>query len=74
MNSWGFGPEIFPACRAVTPSARGELELQDAVTHAMRALGQVFRVIPWAAGVLDLSGRKDVAEVARRLEGIEVRL
>jgi glucose-1-phosphate thymidylyltransferase len=74
MNAWVFGPDIFEACRQVAPSVRGELELQDAVRHAIRALGTRFRVVPVEAGVLDLSNRGDIAAVAARLEGIEVRL
>ena len=71
MNLWSFTPRIFEACRRVRPSARGELELQDAVTIAMRELGERFRVVPMHAGVLDLSQRGDVAAVAERLSGVE---
>jgi glucose-1-phosphate thymidylyltransferase len=67
MNLWSFTPRIFEACRMVRPSARGELELQDAVTIAMCELGARFRVVPMRAGVLDLSERGDVASVAARL-------
>jgi len=74
MNAWVFGATIFEACRHITPSPRGELEIQDAVRYAMRRLGSRFRVVPVAAGVLDLSRRGDVAEVTRRLAGVEVRL
>ncbi len=74
MNSWRFGPAIFEACQAITPSSRGELEIQDAVAFAMTRLGQRFRVLPFAGGVLDLSHRGDIAEVARRVRGIECRL
>lgn len=74
MNAWVFGPEIFDACRRIVPSVRGELEIQDAVRYAIRALGTRFRVMPVEAGVLDLSYRGDIAAVAARLEGIEVRL
>lgn len=74
MNAWVFGPEIFDACRHVSPSIRGELELQDAVRYAIRALGTRFQVVPVEAGVLDLSYRGDISAVAARLEGIEVRL
>ena len=74
MNSWRFGPAIFEACRAIAPSSRGEFEIQDAVAFAMERLGQRFRVRPFAGGVLDLSHRGDIAEVARRVRGIEVRL
>jgi len=74
MNAWAFEPDIFEACRHVTPSVRGELELQDAVRYAIRALGTRFRVVPVEAGVLDLSHRSDVATVGEHLAGIEVRL
>ncbi len=74
MNAWAFWPDIFEACRHVALSARGELELQDAVRYAIRALGTRFRVVPVEAGVLDLSNRGDVATVAEHLAGIEVRL
>jgi glucose-1-phosphate thymidylyltransferase len=73
MNLWSFGPAILEACARVTPSARGELEIQDAVTIAMRDLGERFRVVRMRAGVLDMSSRADVAFVASQLEGIEPR-
>lgn len=73
MNLWSFTPAIFEACSRVQPSPRGELELQDAVTIAMRDLGQTFRVIRERAGVLDLSHRADVATVTARLAGVEPR-
>lgn len=74
MNLWSFSPVIFDACERVRPSARGELELQDAVRVAMEEFGERFRVVPCAAGVLDLSSRLDIAEVARRMAGVEVTL
>jgi dTDP-glucose pyrophosphorylase len=70
MNVWSFTPVIFDACERVRPSARGELEIQEAVTIAMRDLGERFRVLPMRAGVLDLSSRADVALVAARLAGV----
>ena len=69
MNLWRFTPAIFDACASVPPSPRGELELTDAVTFAIRD-GERFRMIPMRAGVLDLSSRADVALVASRLAGI----
>ena len=39
MNCWRFDSRIFDACRAVTPSARGELELPAAVGLAVEAWG-----------------------------------
>jgi dTDP-glucose pyrophosphorylase len=73
MNLWSFTPRIFDACARVTPSARGELELADAVTIAMRDLGERFRVICMSGAVLDLSTRADVAFVGQRLASITPR-
>jgi glucose-1-phosphate thymidylyltransferase len=70
MNLWSFTPTIFEACDRVRPSARGELEIQDAVNIAIGQLGERFRVLPMRAGVLDLSSRADIALVASRLEGV----
>jgi glucose-1-phosphate thymidylyltransferase len=74
MNLWALTPKIFEACARVTPSARGELEIQDAVRIASRELGERFRVIPFAGGVLDLATRGDVAAVTERLADVSVRL
>ncbi|MBI1808970.1 MAG: nucleotidyltransferase family protein [Gemmatimonadetes bacterium] len=73
MNLWSFAPHIFEACARVKPSPRGELELQDAVAIAMRELGATFHVVRRREGVLDLSSRGDVAQVAARLAGVEAR-
>jgi glucose-1-phosphate thymidylyltransferase len=74
MNCWQFRPVIFEACRAIGPSPRGELELPDAVQYAVDVLGERFRVVTVRAAVLDLSSRRDVAPVAARLAGTEVKL
>ncbi len=74
MNLWSFTPAIFEACRRVTPSPRGELELQDAVRLARSELGVTFTVIPYAGGVLDLSHRGDIPAVAAALTGTLVAL
>ena len=73
MNAWVFTPAIFEACRRVTPSARGELELQDAVRIAIDDMGERIDVVRVAAGVLDLSSRGDIASVRERLRGVEAR-
>lgn len=67
MNLWSFTPAIFAACERVLPSPRGELELQDAVTTAIRDLGIVFEVARVREGVFDLSHRSDIATVTARL-------
>jgi len=74
MNCWRFDERIFPACRAIAPSPRGELEVPDAVQHAIDELGVEFRALHFEAAVLDLSSREDVAGVAERLAGKEVRV
>jgi glucose-1-phosphate thymidylyltransferase len=74
MNVWSMPPSIFDACKRVTPSTRGELELPDAVRIAVRDFGVRFAVLPFALGVLDLSRRADVPAVAERLRDVEVRL
>ena len=70
MNAFRFTPEIFAACRRITPSPRGELEIVDAV----RALPGPVAVLPATGGVLDLSRREDIAEVEARLSGTAVSL
>jgi dTDP-glucose pyrophosphorylase len=72
MNCWRFDARIFPACRDVPRSARGEFELPEAVGLAVRR-GVRFRVLRATGGVLDLSTRSDAADVTRRLTGIEAR-
>lgn len=74
MNCWCFGPAIFEAGRRIPRSSRGEFELADAVTYAMTHLAERFTVVAVAAGVLDLSERTDIPSVARRLQGVDVRL
>jgi glucose-1-phosphate thymidylyltransferase len=73
MNFWRFGSEIFAACREVPQSSRGEYELPEAVRLAIQQ-GAKFKVAVCREGVLDLSRRSDIAEVAARLRSVEVRL
>jgi dTDP-glucose pyrophosphorylase len=72
LNCWLFTSEIFRACRAVTPSARGELELPQAVQLAIAQGWMRFEAVRLRAGVLDMSRRGDVASVAERLRGTRV--
>lgn len=73
MNCWLFTPAIVAACGTVAPSARGELEIVDAVRDAL-AGGEQVQVIPVKAGVLDLSSKLDIGEVAAMLVGREPHL
>ena len=70
MNLWAFNPVIFDACRRVKPSARGELELPDAVRIAMKELGERFKVLPFTAPVIDMGRRGDVASVVSFLREV----
>ena len=74
MNCWRFGPAIFEACRSISPSVRGELELTDAVQRAIDVLGIRFRAGVIHAPVFDLTSRGDIAAVTAVLAGREVRL
>lgn len=74
LNCWLFTNEIFRACRAVTPSARGELELPQAVQLAIAKGWMRFEAVRLKAGVLDMSRRGDVASVAERLRGTRVEI
>lgn len=73
MNCWRFSEEIFPACRRVALSLRGEYELPTAVGEAVRG-GMRLKIVRSTAGVLDLSRRADISAVAERLRNIQVRL
>jgi len=74
MNVWLLTPAILEACRRVAPSARGELELPNAVQWAITNLGMRIRALRVRAAVLDLSHRGDIPVVAARLRGTPVRL
>jgi dTDP-glucose pyrophosphorylase len=70
MNCWVFSPAIFKACRSISPSARGEMELSDAVQYSIDTLKEPFKVLTFQDSVLDLSSRTDIAAVAERLRGV----
>jgi dTDP-glucose pyrophosphorylase len=74
MNSWSLPPGIYDACRRVTPSARGELELPSAVQLARDRMGMSFRVLEFYDAVLDLSSRADIASMTARLRDTVPRL
>lgn len=73
MNAWLLPPSIYQACRAVTASPRGELELVDAVRYASERLGERFVVLESEDAVLDLSRPEDIPLVTTRLAAIEAR-
>jgi dTDP-glucose pyrophosphorylase len=67
MNAWVFTPKIFEACSRIKPSSRGEFEIPSAVQFAIDELNEEFKVIKFRGGVLDLSSREDIENVAKRL-------
>jgi hypothetical protein len=74
MNCWLLGPAVFQACRVISPSPNGELELPVAVRHAIRVLRESFQVLKCREGVWDMSTRGDIATITRLLAGREVHL
>jgi dTDP-glucose pyrophosphorylase len=66
MNIWRFDAESLAAGRDVAPSPRGELELPLAVALAI-SRGVRLRAVRMRGGVVDLSNRGDILEMARRL-------
>lgn len=72
MNCWRLASSIFEACREVRPSARGELELTQAIRDAVRTGGLRVKVLTSGDGVLDLSRRGDIATVTAQLRGVRV--
>jgi glucose-1-phosphate thymidylyltransferase len=73
MNCWVLDARIFDACRGLTPSPRGELELPLAVQAAIDAGAMRVRAVMVEAPVLDLSSRGDVATVVAGLAGMAPR-
>ena len=74
MNCWRFDSAIFRACELVPRSPRGEFELPEAVEYGFVNLGLRFKTVPFHTGVLDLSNRSDIANVAQRLAGVRVEI
>ena len=72
MNCWRFDRRIFPMCREVPLSARGELELPAAVQQGIETGAMRVRAIRVESTVLDLSRQVDISSVAARLAGVEV--
>jgi glucose-1-phosphate thymidylyltransferase len=72
MNCWRFTPAIFDACHNISPSARGELEITDAVQYAIDVREEPFVAVKIRAPVLDMTSRADITDMAARLRGVEV--
>ena len=67
MNAWIFSSKIFEACRKINLSKRNEYELADAVNFAIQKLGEKFKAVYSNDGVLDLSSRADIPNLAEKL-------
>ncbi len=70
MNLWSFSSSIFDACDFISPSPRGEFELQDAVRLDQSKTGLPYRCVISEETVLDLSSQADIAHMAGHLEKI----
>lgn len=70
MNCWRFSAAIFEVCRHTPLSPRGEFELPVAVGEGIQRFGLRFRAVRCYEGVLDLSSRADIADVAEKLRGV----
>lgn len=64
-----FSPVIFDACRAIRPSARGELELPDALSWLIRR-GHPVGAVPLRGRRVNVNAPEDLA-AAERLLGAE---
>ena len=74
MNCFLFTSEIFTACRSIDAHPqRKEYELPTAVQYSIDRMGLSYRAVPCEEGVLDLTGRADIAPVRELLAGHEVR-
>jgi glucose-1-phosphate thymidylyltransferase len=59
-------PEIFPACRIVRPSARGEYELPDAIDLLIHA-GYGVETVPFEGWKLNINTEADIERAERKL-------
>ncbi len=74
MNCFLLTAEIFAACASIEMNpARKEYELPAAVQYSIDRMGLSYRVVRVEEGVLDLTGRADIAPVRKGLAGHRVR-
>jgi glucose-1-phosphate thymidylyltransferase len=59
-------PEIFSACRLVTPSERGEYELPDAIDLLIRA-GYAVETVPFEGWKVNINTESDIERAERKL-------
>jgi glucose-1-phosphate thymidylyltransferase len=63
-------PAVFPACRIVRPSARGEYELADAIDLLIHA-GYRVETVPFNGRKVNANTERDVRRAERLLAGEE---
>lgn len=63
---YAFSPAIFPACRLVEPSDRGEYELPDAIELLVQA-GRTVETVPLEGWRVDVGSPEDRDRAERRL-------
>ena len=63
-----FSPAIFPACRLVQPSNRGEYEISEAIDLLIQS-GRTIDAIPLDGWRMDIGYPEDREEAERRLQG-----
>lgn len=59
-------PEVFPACRIVRPSSRGEYELPDAIDLLIGA-GYGVETVPFEGWKLNVNTERDIERAERKL-------
>jgi len=74
MNCFLFTPEIFTACKSIDMHpARKEYELPTAVQYTIDRMSLTYQAVSSDEGVLDLTGRSDIAPVRKMLARHRVR-
>lgn len=61
-------PDIFPACRLIKPSQRGEYELPDAIDLLLYA-GYEVETVPFEGWKVNINTERDIETAARKLAG-----
>jgi len=70
MAAYVLPPEIFPACKLVQPSERGEYELPDAIDLLIHA-GYAVETVPFEGWKLNINTPDDLARATEKLESGE---
>lgn len=71
-GAFAFSPAVFDACRAIEPSARGEYEIADAVTHLVER-GREVRTVELDGDRVNVNTPADVEAAERLVAGRDAR-